>query len=174
MSTANPIETNSVDSAGVTTSTASNSVGKFSSVLDATAYAAQLAGPAGYYTAAQYSPSSSDIVGAAVNATAGYSGGGTGMLTTGGTYSGAVSNYYGGGSLAATTSGFGVSTSSSSTSDTLAASQQLLAESQMSNVQMLMVQEEAGQQNRHFSTVSNVISARDTMLAAIIRNVRGV
>ncbi len=173
MSTANPIETNVVDNAGVSTTAQVNSVGKFSSVLDAASYAASIAGPAGYYTAAEYAPSSADIVGAAVNSTASY-GGGTGYSTTPGVYSGATSNYYGSSStLGLSASGsLGYSTTGSSSDDMLAMAQEQLAASQTSSIAMLMVQDEMGMQNRLYTSASNLMNSRDTMLATIIRNVR--
>lgn len=172
MSTANPIETNVVDNAGVQTTASVNSVGKFSTVLDAASYAASIAGPAGYYTAAEYAPSSADIVGAAVNSTASY-GGGTGYSTTPGVYSGGVSNYYGSSTAGLSASGsLGYSTTGSSSDDMLSMAQEQLAASQTSSIAMLMVQDEMGMQNRLYTSASNLMNSRDTMLATIIRNVR--
>lgn len=166
------IEPNMPDSLGVRTQQAQSQVGRFDGVYDALSYTSSIAGPAGYYTAAQYRPESADIVGAAVNATAGYSGG-TGLGASPGVYSGALP-YYGGGGAAALTAGpVRVSAQTVPTSgDVTQQAQQILAESQASSMSMLIIQNEIGQQNRTYTSTSNLMNSRDTMLASIIRNVR--
>lgn len=171
MANVNPIETNPVDSKGAVTTRSVGSVGKFSSVYDSAGYASSLIGPVAYAASATYAPGSADIVGASVNAAAGYSGGG-GYLTTPGAYSGGAANYYGGGGgtlgLNHVPGGGG-----NAPNDMLSMAQEQLAQSHANSISMLIIQDTSGQNNRLFTATSNLINARDTMLASIIRNVRG-
>lgn len=169
MSSPKPIEPNMVDISGARTSAVAGGTGKFASVYDGMSYAASIAGPVGIATAQTYKPGSAEIVAATVNAAAGY-GGGMGMGMGGmspGVYSGGAGAYYGGrGPSALNTPGTDPANSM------LSEAQNQLANSQASSVAMLMVQDEMGQQNRFFTTASNLMNSRDTMLSSIIRNVR--
>ncbi len=172
MAKATGIETNMTDISGARTSTSASSVGKFDSVFDAASYTAALAGPVTAASLAQQGNyRGADIVSAAVNATAGYS--------APGMYSGGAASY-GGGSRALGVSGnvsYGGGSAAAmlnpgATSDPMTMAQNQLAESQASNISMLMIQDEMGTQNRFFTTTSNLMSSRDNMLSSIIRNVR--
>lgn len=174
MTAPRPIEPNFSDSVGAKTSQAQASVGKFDSVLSGLSYGAAIAGPAAYAATAQYAPKSADIVGAAVNATSGY--GGMGM--------GASGVYFGGGNPAALTTasgsvsfgGSGMKALDNPASDPNAMinqAQQQLASTQASSVAMMMIQDQQSNQNRLFTTASNLMSARDSMISNIMRNVRG-
>lgn len=175
-----PIESDPVATSGVAATASSSNVGKFSSIFDAMGYGAQVVGPAGYYTTQVYAPSSAEVVGASVNATANYSGG-TGMGSTPGIYSGGTP-YYSASTVPTTgTSGLGSMQTAglgyqaavpTGSTDMLTMAQQQLADSQASSVSMLMVQDQMGQENRFFTTASNLMNSRDTMLSTIIRNVR--
>lgn len=165
MATPTNIGTNSVDSSGYAlTSTQKAATG--TDFYSKVGYGSALAGPVA--TSAMATSGNTDgatIVGSAVNATAGY-GGGTGYGTTAGVYSGATSNYYG-------SSSSGVPTSTGAgTSDMLGMAQQQLADSQASSISMLMIQDEMGKQNRMFTTASNLMNSRDSMVASIVRNIR--
>lgn len=173
MSKATGIETNMSDASGARVTSSAKSVGKFDSVFDTASYAASIAGPVTVASlASNGNYQGADIVSAAVNASAGYS------TPIPGGYSGGAVNY-GGGVRGLTTSGSvsvgginaGLNTGNSTT-DMMSMAQQQLAESQASNVSMLMIQDEMGSQNRFFTTTSNLMSSRDNMLSSIIRNVR--
>jgi len=177
MTTANPIESNSVDISGVAATSARNSVSStgsgFDGVMGALGQVAYYGGGTGVALSDSMAPNSTEIVAAAVNATAGYAGG-TGMMTTAGTYSGATSNYYGTGTSALGTAGSTTlsGTTGTTSDDMLGMAQEQLAASQASSVAMLMVQDEMGTQNRLYTSASNLMNSRDTMLSSIIRNVR--
>lgn len=167
------IEPNFSDSIGAKSTAATKSVGKFDSVLSGLSYTAGIAGPAAWAATAQYAPKSADIVGAAVNATAGY--GSMGMMPGG--YSGGAGVYFGGGMSGLQA---GVSTnapmpgsSPMDPSGIIAQGQQQLAQSQASSMAMMMLQDQQSNQNRVFTTASNLMSARDSMISNIMRNVRG-
>lgn len=171
--TPNTLEPNMSDAIGARTTRVTNQVGRFDNVYDTLSYTASLAGPVATASALTYRPQSADIVNAAVNSTASAGGpgsfaGGAGNynLTTGGRGVGALTGSVGvaGGVSALNGGGSG---------DMISQSQQMLAESQASSIAMLMVQDEMGQQNRLYTSTSNMLSARDTLHSSIIRNIRG-
>lgn len=176
MTTANPIDSNSVDINGVAATSARKSVSStgsgFDGVLSALNQVAYYGGPTGVAIADTVAPSSTEIVAASVNATAGY-GLGTGLGTSAGIYSGGTSNYYGGSTSGLSVGGsISASTTGTGSDDMLGMAQEQLATSQASSIAMLMVQDEMGTQNRLYTSASNLMNSRDTMLGSIIRNVR--
>ena len=166
MSTVNPIETNPVDVSGAKTA-AQTRAATSTDPLGFASYLSGLTGPVATATTATYgSTNSADIVAAATTAASGATYG------VPGSYSGASAVY--GGSLGAATYGgtYGTSSTSATSQDMMAMAQEQLAASQSSSIAMLMIQDDMSQQNRLYTTASNMMSTRDNMLATIIRNVK--
>ncbi|MBI2339085.1 MAG: hypothetical protein HYU99_01800 [Deltaproteobacteria bacterium] len=169
MTNVNTIESNPVDISGVKTATATTAA-TGSDPLGFASYLSSLTGPVATAATAGYgSTESAEIVAAATTAASGASYGTSGLYSGasgvyGSSLSGLSTSY--GGSLSATTTG------SYTSDDMLSMAQEQLASSQASSIAMLMVQDDMSQQNRLYTTASNMMSTRDSMLATIIRNVK--
>lgn len=174
MSTANPIETNTVDTTGAQVTTAQASVGKFDDILAATSYAVGAGSGAINSATATYSPSSSEVVSAAVNATASYGSTGSYYPTTAGSYSGATAAYGGISGLSTTGTTLLGSETTTSTDDAMAIAQSTMEQGQLFSVNMLILQQENQQMGLSNNLISNVLKARDDTAGAIVRNIHSV
>lgn len=173
------IAPNNSDALGVRQRSAQNASGKIATSPEAFAAGlAQVTGPFAVASAQQWSsPKASDIVSASVNSTAnlGY-GAPTGFNP--GPISGLSTSPYTGGGLSV---GGGASyggaqgfqnTGGTGSDNLLAMAQDQFAQSQASNVAMLMIQQQSSQDGHFFTATSNMMNSRDSMMAAIIRNIR--
>ncbi len=173
MSTANPIETNTVDTTGAQVTTAQASVGKFDDILAATSYAVGAGSGAINSAVETYSPSSAEVVSAAVNATASYGSTGSYYPTTSGSYSGATAAY-GGMSGLSTTGTSMLGTETTSTDDAMAIAQSTMEQGQVFSVNMLILQQENQQMGLSNNLISNVLKSRDDTAGAIVRNIHSM
>lgn len=165
MTQPNPIESNYPDTTQARVSTVQGNVGKFQSVYDAASYGASIVGPVAYASALQYAPKGADIVGAAVNSTAGY--GSSYPFLTPGTYSGAGPYVSGGTPLMQTmpTSGGG------SSADAIANAKAMTEETMGTGLAFLAVQQDMNSKTQILGAMTNTMSSRDRALQGIIRNV---
>lgn len=163
------IEPNVSDAQALKKKQAAGQVGKFDSVYSGLGYATALAGPAAYHASVQYAPKSADIVGAAVNATAGY---GAGSVMPVGAYGGLSPSFLtSGGSTVPLSTGVGstgLGGQGLNTADPMVAIQQ----SQQNALDMLMLQTYQGQVSQDITMRSNLMASRDSMLRSIVQNLR--
>lgn len=163
-----PIEINVPDTVSVQTNTAIEST-KTSNLFDETLYGLSYMGDAGVDgLEANGYDSGAEILSAAVNQAASTSSSSLSSLS----YS-SGSGLSTGSGLSSLSYGSSLSASTGDTDDLTTMAYEQLAETQASSLVMLMLQNESSNQQRIFTTASNMAASRDNLLASMIRNVRG-
>lgn len=166
---AEPIEINITDTVSVQTTTALEST-KTSNLFDRTLYGLSYMGEGSVSGLEENGYSNgAEILSAAVNQAASTSSSSSSLSSL---YSSGTS-YSSGTGLSSLSYGSSLSASSGDTDDLTTMAYEQLAETQASSLVMLMLQNESSNQQRIFTTASNLKASQDNLLAAMIRNVRG-